>query len=109
MVLLLGEEASARPPLALLIPLGQEAFERLLPVAQAVRAAGVEVDLGHGDRKLRTELERANKLGVTYALIVGSDELARGEAVLREMKSGEQRGLSLGGLAAELRALGGRA
>ncbi|MBI4593037.1 MAG: histidine--tRNA ligase [Candidatus Rokubacteria bacterium] len=108
-VLLLSDAGADARPLALLIPLGDDALQRLLPVAQAVRAGGVGVELGYGGRKLRGELERANKLGVAYAVIVGSDELARGEAVVREMKSGGQRTVPLDGLAAELLMLGGRA
>ncbi len=108
-VLLLGDAAVEPRPLALLIPIGEEALARLMPVAQAVRARGVGVDLGYGSRKLRAELERANKLGVAYAVIVGSTELAQGRAVVREMKSGEQRTVPLDGLAAELLALGGQA
>jgi histidyl-tRNA synthetase len=106
--LLLAGRTPPRPPLALLVPLGAAALTRLLPVAQAVRAEGVAVDLGYGERKLRAELERANRLGVTHTVIVGDQELARGEAVVREMASGQQRVVPLGALAKELLALGGR-
>jgi histidyl-tRNA synthetase len=106
--LLLGEGEEGPRPLALLIPLGEEALVRLLPVAQAVRAAGVAVELAHGGRRLRTELERGHKLGVAYAVIVGADELARGQALVRDMKAGTQRSVPLDGLAMELRVLGGR-
>jgi histidyl-tRNA synthetase len=108
-VLLLGNTVETPRPLALLIPLGEQALARLQPVAQAVRARGIGVDLAYGQRKLRPELERANKLGVAYAVIVGDTELARGEATVREMKSGAQRSVPLAGLAAELLVLGGRA
>jgi histidyl-tRNA synthetase len=97
-------------PVALLIPLGEEALTRLLPVVQAVRARGVPVDLGYGTRKLRGELERANRLGVRTAVIVGESELERGEAIVRAMTSGTQRTVKLDELADELAALdGGRA
>ncbi len=105
-----GAEAwERRGPKFSLVPLGEAALTRLLPVARALRAAGIVVELGQGARKLRNELERANKLGVAYAVIVGSSELDRGEAVLREMKSGQQRTVRLEDLAAELLAMGGRA
>ncbi|MBI5628954.1 MAG: histidine--tRNA ligase, partial [Candidatus Rokubacteria bacterium] len=42
------------------------------------------------------------------AVIVGDNELARGQALLREMKSGEQRAVPLEGLADELVGLAGR-
>jgi histidyl-tRNA synthetase len=107
-VLLLAGEPDAGRPFALFIPLGEDALRQLLPVVQAVRARGVAVDLAYGERKLRPELERANRAGAAYAVIVGDDELGRGEALLREMKSGQQRGVALGELPAELAILAGR-
>ena len=92
----------------LLIPLGDAALQRLMPVARAVRQGGVTAELGYGARKLPRELERANKLGVAYAVIAGENELAAGEAALREMKTGEQRRVPIATLAAELRALAAR-
>ena len=101
-VLLLGEEESGKTPLALLIPLGAAALDRLLPAARRARQAGLHVELGYGTRKLPKELERANRLRVPWAVIVGDDELGTGEAVLREMRSGEQRRVPIERLAEEL-------
>jgi histidyl-tRNA synthetase len=104
-VLLLGDEDAVTRPFVLLVPLGDPALQRLMPVARAVRQVGVAAELGYGARKLPRELERANKLGVAYAVIAGENELAAGEAVLREMKTGEQRRVPIAALAAELIAL----
>ena len=105
-VLLLGEAAVGPRPLVLLIPLGEAALRHLMPVARAARRGGVIAELGYGARKLPRELERANKLGVAYAVIVGDNELGAGEAVLREMKTGEQRRVPISKLADELISLG---
>ena len=101
-VLLLEDHDAASRPFVLLIPLGEAALRRLLPVTRAARQAGVAVELGYGGRKLPRELERANKLGVAYAVIAGDNEIASGEAVLRAMRSGEQRRVPFAALAAEL-------
>src|SRR5437773_6761045 len=82
-VLLLEDHDAASRPFVLLIPLGEAALRRLLPVTRAARQAGVAVELGYGGRKLPRELERADKLGVAYAVIAGDNEIASGEAVLR--------------------------
>ena len=95
-------------PRVFFIPLGDAALRRVLPVAHALRSRGLRAEVGNGTRKLRGELERANKLGVPHAVIVGDDELARDEATLREMKSGAQRQVPLAGLVDELAALAGR-
>jgi len=101
-VLLLGDDDAASRPFVLLIPLGEAALQRLLPVARAARRAGVAAELGYGGRKLPRELERANKLGVAYAVIAGDNEISSGEAVLRAMGSGEQRRVPLAALAGEI-------
>jgi histidyl-tRNA synthetase len=104
-VLLLGDAETASRPFVLLVPLGDQALQCLMPITRAVRQGGVAAELGYGARKLPRELERANKLGVAYAVIAGENELAAGEAVLREMKTGEQRRVPIAALAAELCAL----
>ncbi|MBI3031282.1 MAG: hypothetical protein HYY64_17415 [Candidatus Rokubacteria bacterium] len=104
-VLLLPPDAHDAIPLALLIPLGDKALVRLLPVAQAMRRGGVVVEVGYGTRKLRNELDRANRLKVPYAVIVGESELEKGEALIREMGSGTQHPVPLDRLEAELVAL----
>jgi histidyl-tRNA synthetase len=104
--LLLGDQEQRTAPVALLIPLGEAALHRLLPVARAARRQGVGVELGYGSRRLPRELERANRIGARWAVIAGDDELTRGEVVLREMRSGEQRPLALARLADELVDLG---
>src|SRR5207249_2257205 len=97
-----------RRPGVFLIPLGDEALRRLLPVAGELRAKGIVVEVGHGERKLTRELERASKLeeakrlGVLHAVILGPDELARGEAKVKDMKSGAQRAVPLSGLVDEV-------
>ena len=91
--------------LALLVPLGEAALARLMPVARVLRQRGVLVDLGTGERRLPRELERANRLGVGYAVIAGDSELVRNEAIIREMASGSQRSVPLARLGDELMAL----
>lgn len=92
-------------PFALLIPLGDEALQKLLAVARDVRSHLIPLELGHRERRLRNELERANKLGVEWAVILGETELETGEAVLRDMKSKTQQRVPLSGLGEKLKEL----
>jgi histidyl-tRNA synthetase len=111
-VLMLGERdasADGQRPLALLIPLGEAAQHALLPVAAALRGdrEPLRVDVAHGDRRLPRELERAGKLGARYAVIVGDDELGRGEAKVKDMTTREERTVKLVQLPEALRAMAG--
>lgn len=44
---------------------------------------------------MKKRLGRANEAGALFALIIGDDELERGEAQLKDLASGEQRAVSL--------------
>jgi histidyl-tRNA synthetase len=90
---------------AVLIPIGEGALRRLMPIARTLRQEGLPVELAYGDRKLPRELERANRLGARYAVIVGDTELGRGQAVIRDMQSRQQRPEALERLAGILRDL----
>lgn len=50
-----------------------------------------------------SQLARADKLGVPYAIIIGQKEVREETAILRDMTSGAQEVLSLGQIVAELR------
>jgi histidyl-tRNA synthetase len=44
---------------------------------------------------MKKRMSRANASGAKYALIIGDDELDRGEAQLKDLATGEQRAVSL--------------
>jgi histidyl-tRNA synthetase len=44
---------------------------------------------------MKKRLSRANASGAAFALILGDDELDRGEAQLKNLSTGEQRSVSL--------------
>ena len=89
-------------PDAVIIPLGDAAALRAQALLSDLRSAGISADMGfRGNMKKR--LSRANDAGARYAIIVGDDELARGEAQVKALATGEQRSVPLNGLAEALR------
>jgi histidyl-tRNA synthetase len=104
-VLLLGDAPSPGSAPTYLIPIGDAALHRLLPVAVALRGAGMAVELAYGARRLQRELERADRLGAATAVILGDEELAAGEAVVRDLGTGAQRRVPLAQLAGALTAV----
>ena len=76
------------------IPLGERAEAEALAIAAGLRREGIATEMAYrGNMKKR--LSRANASGAKYALIIGDDELARGEAQLKDLATGEQRAVSL--------------
>ena len=81
-------------PKVVLVPLGPRAELQAQSIVAGLRREGVAADMAYrGNMKKR--LGRANEAGAAYALIIGDDELERGEAQLKDLSSGEQRAVSL--------------
>jgi histidyl-tRNA synthetase len=53
---------------------------------------------------MKKRLSRASDAGAAHALIIGDDELERGEGQLKNLSTGEQRSVALHGLAEALKA-----
>jgi histidyl-tRNA synthetase len=82
-----------KPSLAV-IPLGQRAEAEGQKIAAGLRREGIATEMAYrGNMKKR--LSRANSAGAAFALIIGDDELDRGEAQLKDLRTGEQRAVSL--------------
>lgn len=81
-------------PSVVVVPLGERAELAGAGIVAGLRREGVATDMAYrGNMKKR--LSRANAAGAKYALIIGDDELDRGEAQLKDLASGEQRAVSL--------------
>jgi histidyl-tRNA synthetase len=81
-------------PTVVVIPLGERAVAEGQRIVAGLRGEGIASEVGYrGNMKKR--MSRANESGAAYALIIGDDELDRGEAQLKHLATGEQRAISL--------------
>lgn len=62
-----------------------------LAAAASLRAAGINSEIYLGLDKLGTQIRYASRKKVPLVVILGPDEARRGEAILRNMATGEQR------------------
>jgi histidyl-tRNA synthetase len=71
-----------------LVTLAPEARIPAIRLAGALREEGISTDLDYAGRGLRAQFKQADRVGASYALILGEDELAQGVATVRDMASG---------------------
>ncbi|MBQ9194215.1 MAG: histidine--tRNA ligase [Bacteroidales bacterium] len=62
-----------------------------LPVAKALRAAGIAVEVYPEATKLKKQFEYAERKGIPFISINGSNEIAAGEVNIKNLASGEQK------------------
>jgi histidyl-tRNA synthetase len=110
-VLAAGEAAAAggapKEPIregAVVVPMDRSGAVMTLAVraAEAVRAAGLRAELEVLRRPVGKALKAADEQQLRWAVIVGTDEAAKGEVALKDLVSGEQRKVPLGELAGVL-------
>ncbi len=85
------------------IALGEPARERLIPIVGALRQRSAEPAFADWhDRKLTAHFKTADRNNARWAMILGDQELAQDEIVLRDLLAREDRRLPLVASAAEV-------
>jgi histidyl-tRNA synthetase len=88
-------------PLFLVANVGDDARIAALDLSVRLRRAGVGAILSSGTRGLRGQMRQANALNIPFTLILGDDEIEKGEVVVRNMESSDQESKPLEDFIAE--------
>jgi histidyl-tRNA synthetase len=76
---------SAAPQAYAVVP-SAESLLRVMPVLEALRAAGVSVQMHAGAGSMKSQFKRADASGARLALVFGEDELSRGEVSIKPLR-----------------------
>ncbi|HHY09483.1 MAG TPA: histidine--tRNA ligase, partial [Firmicutes bacterium] len=82
-------------PQAYLVHFGGETKVKAAQLALRLRKKGLWVELDYLDRSIRAQMRAANRLQASYVLMLGEEELAKNQVLLRDMASGEEAPYSL--------------
>ncbi len=92
LVALLEEERKILPdvPDLFIVALGDDAFNRTFLWSNRLRREGISVEFEYETKSMKAQMKKADKLNAKRVLIVGEDELSKGQVVLRNMETKEQ-------------------
>ncbi len=82
-------------PKVFVAQLGELAKRKCLTLLEGFREAGISVSESLGRDSLKAQLNRANKIGAKYALILGQKEALEGTIVIKDMETGKQEMVKL--------------
>jgi histidyl-tRNA synthetase len=104
MLILVDEARSAKLDGATRVDVALVALEAadtrsLVPLMHALRRRGIGADMDYTRRKLEKQIKAAGDAGARFAVIVGGDERAAGEATLQDLQTRERRRLKLADVA----------
>ena len=72
------------------IPLGDNARTIAMNLLGKIRTAGIGADLAFDNRSVKAAMKGADRSGSKFAVLIGDDEIASKNAVLKNLESGEQ-------------------
>jgi histidyl-tRNA synthetase len=98
--LMLNEVADQVPTVAV-VPMGDEAEVTALKLCQDLRDHGVRVDMAYSGN-MGKRMKRADKVGASHAIILGSNEIERGVAQVKDLRKGDQTEIALATLARQI-------
>ncbi|MCJ7421085.1 histidine--tRNA ligase [Sphingomicrobium astaxanthinifaciens] len=79
---------------AAVLPMGEEARPHAIRAAQLLRGAGIATEI-FWSGKMAKRMSRADAAGAGAALIIGEEEIAAGTVQYKDLKTGEQRQLTV--------------
>ena len=96
-----GGEPAAPAPDVDVVHQGDEAARLAFRVAEGLRNEGIDVLLHCGGGSFKSQMKKADSSGATFAVVIGDDEAATGEAQLKALREEgvEQRKLKVDDLA----------
>lgn len=89
----------------LVTQLDQALLPDYLALAAELRASGVNTEIHLEPAKLARQFKYADRAGIRYAMVMGSDEKAEGLVTVKDLTTGEQTRIPRGEVVAKLAAL----
>lgn len=73
----------------------QEYFPTVFKTVIDLRRSGLKAEFDFQSRSMKAQMKQANRVNAKYVLIFGEDEFARGQVVLRNMSTSEQKEIAI--------------
>jgi histidyl-tRNA synthetase len=78
-----------------LVSLGADALAENMKLARQLREKGIRCGMEFSGKSMKAQMRKANREGAETVIIRGEDELAKGTVIVKDMKEGSQKEMSL--------------
>ncbi|MBP5398842.1 MAG: histidine--tRNA ligase [Alphaproteobacteria bacterium] len=100
LAMLLDKPEERQRPVAV-VPVGEDVNDEAMKIAYNLRLAGFRVEQGYSGN-IKKRMMKADKMMAKAVVIVGPDELQKGEVMLKKLDDGQQRSVAIDSLVKEL-------
>ncbi|MGC9235398.1 MAG: histidine--tRNA ligase [Thiomonas sp.] len=84
-----GQAAPASVPHAYAVLTNPDLMPRAMPVCEALRAAGVQVQLHLGGGSMKSQMKKADASGARWALVFGEQEMQDGQVGIKDLRGAQ--------------------
>ena len=99
----LNDQLPTAPADVMILPMTDD-LGPAIALATRLRDSGIRVQLYREQKKFKSKISYADKLGIPYVIFLGEDEVNAGLVSLKDMSTGEQATLSPDDAAAQIQA-----
>ena len=92
-------------PAVFVVALGEAAKLEAFKICQTLRSAYITAEMDGQGKSMKAQLKYANKIHAKYVIILGDDELAKQEAIIRFMETSEQETVPLASVSERISSL----
>ncbi len=90
MMLVIGKPSPKKDAGLFIATIGEKAYSKAFTLLNSLRDNGIPCDMDYERKSLKAQMRAADNSGAKFVLIIGEDEIAKGEAILRDMRTKEQ-------------------
>lgn len=94
-IMMLVEEYPSNVPSVHIAWLGEETANYAFSISDALRGAGIKTNIEFTKKSMKASMKKADKLGVSYAIIIGDQEVSENKLVLKNFDERTQETLTL--------------
>ena len=73
-----------------IVSIGEETRKQCFSLLNLLRRSNISADFDYEGRSPKAQMRTANKLGVKYVIVLGPDEMARGDIKIKIMETSEE-------------------
>jgi len=83
--------------------IGEAAHAKAFGISNDLRNNGISCEIDYEKKSLKAQMRAADSQGARFVLIIGDDEINKGEAALRDMKTKEQAAIKFDSMVSKIK------
>lgn len=90
------EFPSSSVPEIYIVSLDDDSRSKAFKLCELLKSSSIFAEVDIAGRNFKSQMKYADKIGATYSLVIGSEEIETNKAKLKEMKTGKEFEISIG-------------